>query len=247
MSFIVPGLTSYFGGKGGDGTYQKIINLIPPHKTFIVPFTGHCGITRNILPSEHIFLNDYDYKVFEAWLDYTISDSTNVSFKNRLSLSNQHFEVFFKFLEYESFYDHYDTVIYCDPPYRHSDRKSDHTYNVEMTEEEHITLLGTIKAFQNSNVLISTYDNELYKEMLNGWNKISFTSQTRRGKATETVYYNYEPPEKLHDYSYIGNNYKKREQYKLKRFRLIDKFERMTPLERNYFLDAIKTRYKTTF
>ena len=79
----------------------------------------------------------------------------------------------------------------------------------------------------------------MYQHELKDWNKIHFTSQTRKGVAVETVYFNYNMPTELHDYSYIGSDYKEREQYKLKRSRLIDKFNRMTQLERNYYMEAL--------
>ena len=35
MSFTVPGLETYFGGKGASGTYQKLINLINEFEKFL--------------------------------------------------------------------------------------------------------------------------------------------------------------------------------------------------------------------
>jgi len=65
--------------------------------------------------------------------------------------------------------------------------------------------------------------------------------------AVETVYFNYDPPNELHDYSYMGNNHRQREMYKVKRENLIKKFERMTDLERSYFMDALKENFKELF
>src|SRR4029077_20992344 len=42
-------LTTYNGGKNGNGTYQQIINLIPPHKIYIEPFVGSGGIYKRKL------------------------------------------------------------------------------------------------------------------------------------------------------------------------------------------------------
>ena len=42
----IPGLTTYFGGKGSAGTYQRIINHIRPHDTLIIPFLGNYALTR---------------------------------------------------------------------------------------------------------------------------------------------------------------------------------------------------------
>lgn len=39
----VPDIDTYFGGKGGSGVYQAIINQIPPHNSFVSGFLGHCA------------------------------------------------------------------------------------------------------------------------------------------------------------------------------------------------------------
>ena len=65
-----------------------------------------------------------------------------------------------------------------------------------MTDEQHIELLNTILKCK-SKILISTYDNEMYKILTeNGWNKYSFDIKTTDGKnrpktKIETLYYNY--------------------------------------------------------
>jgi len=62
---------------------------------------------------------------------------------------------------------------------------------------------------------------------------------TRNGIAIETVYYNYDTPDKLHDYSYFGKNYKNREHFKLKRERLVNRFLKMTAVEQNFYMEAL--------
>lgn len=62
--------SSYPGGKSGAGIYQRLINLIPPHRVLIVPFAGHCGIVRNIRPAEHTIVIDQDPLVCEWWASW---------------------------------------------------------------------------------------------------------------------------------------------------------------------------------
>lgn len=64
-------VSSYPGGKSGSGVYQRLINLIPPHRVLIVPFAGHCGVVRNIKPAEHTVVIDQDEKVCEWWLNWS--------------------------------------------------------------------------------------------------------------------------------------------------------------------------------
>lgn len=64
---------TYPGGKSGAGVYQRIINLIPPHRMLIVPFAGHCGIVRNIRPAEETIVIDRSEKVCQWWHDWSRS------------------------------------------------------------------------------------------------------------------------------------------------------------------------------
>lgn len=230
FNFSIPGLNGYFGGKGASNVPQQIINIIPPHRLLYIPFMGHCAITRSIKPAWTTYLNDKNSSVVNKWKDF-FKNSTDLKY----FFSNTEATAFLK-----SIPDVDDQVIYLDPPYLHKTRLSKHRYKHEMSREQHIELLNEIKRFKNP-VLISHYKNDLYDKMLIGWNTISFQSQTRSGKPrTETVYFNYPTPKVLHDYSFVGNDYKSREHYKNKAKRLVAKWEKMTALERNFYTNALK-------
>lgn len=72
-------------------------------------------------------------------------------------------------------YDSEDTCFYCDPPYLPSTRKSGR-YAHELTYSQHKMLLERILRLQGS-VLISGYDNKLYRETLEpaGFERYEFT------------------------------------------------------------------------
>ncbi len=241
MPIQIPELQHYFGGKAGSGTYQTIINLIPPHDCLIIPFLGHCGILRNIRPAANTIAADIDPVVVAAW-ESLYSQNRNGRFKDQDKID----PVVFKNTGFRDLLspemDHPGFVIYCDPTYPDDTRKSDTRYRFEMTIEDHTDLLDSIQSFQYAKVLISTYDNPLYRKNLKGanWHKKSFPSMTRGGMATETIYYNYPPPDRLHDYRYFGKNFKNREHFKLKRQRLVDKFSKMSPVEQHYYLEALQ-------
>jgi len=238
MPIIIPELEGYFGGKGGSGVYQNIINIIPPHETFVVPFLGYGGITKNIKPAKYTIGNDIDPVVYNAWFNYYQNNIYGRNFPiedfDSMDLYNDPWEEFIKGLK-----DLSSTNIYFDPPYPHSSRKSRHRYKFEMTDDEHGELLTHAKSYNNTSIQISTYDNKLYKSELKHWNKIKFNAKTRGGMAIETVYFNYDPPHRLHDYSYYGENFKNREHLKLKRNRLISRFKRMSPVEQGFYLDGL--------
>jgi DNA adenine methylase len=48
--------SSYPGGKAGSGVYQRLINEIPPHDTYIAAFAGRDAIARWMRPSEKVIL-----------------------------------------------------------------------------------------------------------------------------------------------------------------------------------------------
>lgn len=258
----VPGLENYNGCKGGNGVYQQIISLIPPHKILVVPFLGHCGISRNIAPADILICVDASVHVIETWKNYLIQNLiytfrddisyyTFIKSKNTLgnlpNLILLHKDDALHFLPNVLpgiIYKYTDTpeqvLIYQDPPYPKFSRKGKRDlYEFEMTDLQHEQLLSMNKKMM-SNILISTYDNNMYDINLKGWNKYSFTSSTRSGIAIETVYYNYKIGDgKLHDYRFLGRNFKDRERIKLKKNRWVKNLKKLDPRERMAIINEI--------
>ena len=55
---------SYPGGKAGAGVYQKLINLMPQHSTYIEPFLGHGAVLLRKRPARlNIGVDLYDQAV----------------------------------------------------------------------------------------------------------------------------------------------------------------------------------------
>lgn len=87
-----------------------------------------------------------------------------------------------------------DVLMYLDPPYVRSARKSGKLYSHEMNDTDQVRLLETI-CRSKAKIIISGYRSELYDTYLAGWRSFDSQSQTTSGKvATETVWLNYEPP-----------------------------------------------------
>ena len=64
-------------------------------------------------------------------------------------------------------------------------------------------------------VMISGYWSALYADALQGWHTVSFQAMTRSGKpATEWLWMNYPEPAALHDYRYLGADFRERERIK---------------------------------
>lgn len=87
-----------------------------------------------------------------------------------------------------------DCLIYIDPPYLRSTRKSGALYAHELSEADHIELLSIIKD-SKANIVLSGYESELYNSVLSGWYKDCAMSQTTSTEmAKETIWMNYQPP-----------------------------------------------------
>lgn len=93
-------------------------------------------------------------------------------------------------------YDTKDVFAYIDPPYLQGTRKG-YLYKHEMSNQEHIQLLETIKQHPGK-IIISGYDNEIYNSILEGWNKEQKETQAEAGiKRVETIWMNYQKEEQL--------------------------------------------------
>ena len=59
-------------------------------------------------------------------------------------------------------------VVYCDPPYVHDTRGEPEAYACEMSDDDHRNLAETLHETK-ATVLVSGYDNTLYRELFDGW------------------------------------------------------------------------------
>ena len=87
-----------------------------------------------------------------------------------------------------------DALIYIDPPYVRSTRKSGALYSHEMTDEDQKRLLEIIVS-SKAKIIISGYDNAMYNETLKEWRTDTTMSQTTSMEmACEKIWMNYAPP-----------------------------------------------------
>lgn len=76
-----------------------------------------------------------------------------------------------------------ETLFYLDPPYVHSSRSSwtnkrDLSYRHEMTDGDHRDLIARARQVQGL-VVLSGYENPIYRELLTNWTTVSRPSQTQ--------------------------------------------------------------------
>jgi DNA adenine methylase len=91
------------------------------------------------------------------------------------------------------------TLFYIDPPYLHETRTATDAYRHEMSLEQHVELLETLKRCKG-NVMLSGYPSGLYADALDGWRRIYFDLPNNaaggktKGRETECLWMNWREP-----------------------------------------------------
>lgn len=131
-------------------------------------------------------------------------------------------------------------VLYCDPPYVMSTRKSQAPiYRHEWSDADHERFLDWILDAR-CHVVVSGYWSKIYASALASWRHSSFTVGTRRGRATEHVWANFPELATLHDPKHVGAGFGERQRIKRKAARWVAMLKAMPPGERAAVLEAIR-------
>jgi hypothetical protein len=89
-------------------------------------------------------------------------------------------------------------------------------------------------------VAISGYWSALYATELADWRTSTFQTVNHAGRpATEWLWMNYPKPLDLHDYRYLGRDFRERERIKRKKTRWTERLRSMPDLERYALMEAI--------
>lgn len=215
---------SYPGGKEGSGVYQWLINLMPPHKTYVEAFVGGGAVLRHKLQAPINIAIDADLRVLQAlpdMMNVTLVCDNAISYLRKWRCGSE-------------------DLVFCDPPYLMELRRNKRPlYRVEFPRAAHVQLLDVITSL-DCMVMITGYWSELYAERLSTWNCASHVSTVRSGaQAVEYCWFNYPVPNVLHDFRYLGANYRERERIKRRVNRWKGRLARMDELERRCLVQAI--------
>lgn len=225
-------LPTYPGGKNGQGVYQSIIALMPPHQRYAEPFLGHGAVMRRkAFAAAGSVGIDADAGVVERWrsvqwpsLDVHQGDGIEWLATSALAWSP-------------------GDVIYCDPPYVLSTRTKKRIYRFELSDADHVNLLHAIKRLE-CRCIISGYDCALYRRELAHWSCQEIQVMTRGGKRTERIWFNYDAERSpLHDAQYAGTNYRDRLRIKRKVKRWAVKFRALAGPEQQAILSALTAQW----
>jgi 16S rRNA G966 N2-methylase RsmD len=233
------GMPTYPGGKAGSGAAHRIINLMPPHDVYIEPFCGSAAVALLKKPAMFTTLLELD----PAALDLARGDrfSGQMLYVPAGGRWSTILGDGLDFLEHHRF--NGTELVYCDPPYMRSTRKSaKDLYNFEWTDEHHARLLWWA-THTRARVIISGYNSPAYEEELITkrplWSTENFQAMTRRGPATETLWWNFPRPTVLHDDRYLGDGFRERERIRRQQSRWKARLQRMDATQRNALLRAI--------
>jgi hypothetical protein len=200
---------------------------MPPHRVFIEACLGGGAILRHKKPAMASIGIDADPAVIASWKDYPLPGVTCIH-ANAIS-----------WLESASLTP--DTLVYCDPPYLMETRSTQQQiYLFELADrDQHARLIDVLKHL-DCMVMLSGYESQFYADLLPDWRTHTYQTVNRRGTlVTEWLWMNYPQPFELHDYQYLGSDFREREKIKRKIKRWRSRLAKMPALERQAMMLAI--------
>lgn len=213
---------SYPGGKGASGVVQTIINQQPPHDVYIEAFLGGGAVAKAKKPASINIGIDLDSSSLANFSGagsgrFELLQCSAMDFLLDMSLSKSWTG---------------KELVYCDPPYLMETRRNwSKMYRCEMDDNAHARLLQTIATLPCM-VQISGYESRMYAAHLKDWRMVTYQASTRHGMRTECLWMNYPEPDVLHDFRYLGGDFRERERVRRKARRWVNRLAELPRLER---------------
>lgn len=212
--------------------------MMPNHEQYAEPFIGSGAVARYKRPAKLQWGFDLDSKVVATWEgnpDILVKCECGIKALQRILMNRAK-------------WGHAPLLVYADPPYVRSTRKSRKAlYRFEMDNSDHKRLLKVLLALANKPnvaVMLSGYRSEMYDRALSSWFSVDFQAQTRGGPATETVWMNFDPDQIMpHDLSFQGDNFTRRQMLRRKVLRYKSKFAGMSRAERLAILHEVSISF----
>ena len=212
---------AWFGSKATAGLCQALIAMMPPHSTYIETHLGGGAIMRRkpgALRSIGIDLDERALSGFECGYPVELVHGCCHEW-----LANFEFDG--------------TELVYSDPPYLVSARKSSRRYRHDYEVADHEALLALLKGLPCS-VMLSGYPSSLYDGLLADWRSLSLQVANQAGAVTEKVWFNFEP-DRVHWASLAGRDFTHRQMVRRKAAGWGRRYAAMPPAERLAVLSAI--------
>ena len=216
----------YPGGKGK--CYQRLINLMPAHSTYIESHLGGGAVLRHKRPAAVNIGIDLAATVIERW---------RRDFPDLCTLVRADAASFLAGHAYVG-----EELVYADPPYLPETRRRQKVYRHDCNARQHRDLLDVLTGLP-CNVMVSGYESALYDDALQRWRKVMFDAKTHVEVRRECVWMNFDPPARLHDASHLGETFRDRQTIRRRHARMLDKFARMEACERHQLLELLNAQH----
>ena len=216
----------YPGGKGR--CFQQIVSMMPPHRVYLETHLGGGAVLRHKSPATISIGIDADPAVVRMWAGHGIP---------RLEVVLGDAVEFLRAYDFRG-----DELVYCDPPYLQHTRRRRRVYRHEYAEEQHRELLALLLTLPCP-VMVSGYRSSLYDEILVGWTAVEFPGDSHVGPTVEVVWRNFDVPGFLHDYSFIGADFREREAIRRRRRSLSRRIEALSAEERQALFKVLAERH----
>lgn len=221
---------TYPGGKDAAGSAERLIRLFPPHSLYVELFLGNGACLRRKRPALRTIGIDADPDVIAAWRR---ANWPGVELVNGDGIA---------WIEQAGAWLPADALVYADPPYRMSTRSGKRLYRCELSDDDHARLLRALLGLPCS-VVVSSYDDPLYRSSLAGWGVDSWDAMTRGGPRTEYAWFRASLPSFGLDARHVGRDFRDRWRITKKVRRWRAKIRELPPGEREAVLQAILTEY----
>ena len=211
----------YFGSKATSGLCQALIALMPPHSVYIETHLGGGALMKRKPGALRNIGIDLDARALARFAcEYPVELVRGCCHEYLAGFAFDGSE-----------------LVYSDPPYLRSARKSARRYRHDYTDADHETLLGLLRGLPCA-VMVSGYPSALYEERLHGWRSVSVQVMNQAGVVTEKVWLNFEP-DRVHWARYAGRNFTHRQTVKRKAQSWGRRYQAMPPAERLAVLAAL--------
>ena len=168
---------SWFGSKATTGLSQAIVGLTPPHGAYLETHLGGGAIMKRKPPALRNIGIDLNRRAIDTFsCDYPVE------------LHHGCAHAFLSDFDFQG-----DELVYSDPPYVQSTRRSQRRYRFDYTDADHVALLGILKSLPCS-VMISGYPSRLYDEHLSDWRTLEIQVNNQSCVVTEKLWFNFGAP-----------------------------------------------------
>ncbi len=214
-------MASWYGSKGTTGLCQPLIAMCPPHSVFLETHLGGGAIMKRKPPALRNIGIDLNRRAIDSFsCDYPVE------------LHHGCCHAFLSDFDFDG-----RELVYSDPPYVQSARKSQRRYRFDYTDADHAALLGILKSLPCS-VMVSGYPSRLYDEHLCEWRSLEIQVNNQSCIVTEKLWFNF-APDRVHWAAFAGRNFTHRQVVKRKAASWGRRYAAMPPGERLAALAAI--------